>query len=571
MSETTSQITRPTLDPEFERRLDEHERKMNEKQGRESSLFGFDDAGMTRMKELIEVSEEMNLKRIGRDVDLYSSDDRKLLGAVEGDFRIKSLDSPLRKCKVYIFNDLLIVAKYQKYTGKKALLKAQESGDSSSGAIEFAEVVGQRRHSDSSDEDYGEDDSETEEGDRKSKKKMPKVEKMEYIRLEMRMWLDLSKVRVRLVEDKKSGGHGVSLTYVFRQKKKEEGKIVWENKVKNTEFWCKDEKSAEQLIDPIIEAKDELTKKEIKKREESKIAYEKARAEGKRTGKRVPRRRKYVDSITKMKKIQAARQRYAGSLGKTKSLVDDDVIKLSLQELQQKYHLDVKKEDETKEETPEEVEQKKKDKEVVIFSNTFEKGPLGMQVSSHEAVGVFVAKVATNGMADAGGIGAGDRLVEINGEFIPRKKHWKECLKLLSARPLTIKFTRTNLQDEAYVQEKEEREQAEKEAIEEEMKEREKKRKARPNTARKWKQAHTESKQHGGKIETVHDLERIYKEGKLRMQMIPVIAKMFQALIDKSKNESEKQTLYTLREIYTTERKYVDQVSISFTVSLAWY
>lgn len=541
-----------THDPTLDRRLEEHERKMTEE--RQSTLHTFDDAGMSRMKELIQVSEELNLKRIGRDVDLYSNATRKLLGTIEGEFRIKSLDTPLRKCKVYIFNDLLIIGKYQRYTGKKALMKAQESGESSSGAIEFAEVVGQRRHSESDDEEDTDDD---EEGGSKAKGKRPPVENMEYTRLEMRMWLDLSKVRVRLVHDAKSGAHGVSLTYVMKRRKRKDGRVNWDNNVKNTEFWCKDEKSAEELIDPIIEAKDELTKLEIQQREQSKVEYEKAREEAKKTGKRVPRRRRYVDSITKMKKIQAARQRYAGSLGKSKSLMDDDEIKLSLEELKSKYNIDVP----TGEKGEKEGEEKK---EEVVFSNTFERGPLGMQISSQEAVGVFVVKLAANGMADAGGIAPGDRVLEINGQFIPRKMHWKECLDLLKVRPLTIKFTRNNLQDDIYMETKAAREKEEKERVEKEMKAREERRKQRPKTLRKWKQAHTQSKQHGGKMETVQDLERVYKEGKLRMAMLPRVEEMFKTLIKSSNNHDEKQTLYTLQEVYTTERTYVDQVSLVY-------
>ena len=198
-----------------------------------------------------------------------------------------------------------------------------------------------------------------------------------------------------------------------------------------------------------------------------------------------------------------------------------------------------------------------------VFAVRFPCGLMGFALASWEELGVFVARLLPGGMADIAGVAVADRIVFINDVEIGPNTTWQECVRVLHEQqggPVTVKFSRTRLSDEAIQRieaaavRKQRREEAE---AEEEMTTESDDEKSLTVETDGDTEGELESSEVETKGESVDSEGEIEGEDRTDGAML-----LFDRMTANASDIVALRAVLALREIYTTERRFVRDIKL---------
>lgn len=446
---------------------------------------------------------------------------RYLITAEDAEIRLGAVDKKLQHCRFYLFNDLLIVAKYKSKKDKGGTLSG------TGGKIMFGELVG-RKDSLSSFGGSGDDISEA--GSKATLSKKPPA-------LKLRVWLDLSHVNVRAVTN--GDNHGMRIIFTRREEHvdEEDGSVEYVTQVEQSEMWFENKEKQEKFvglihdaIDLVLESKMTYNQEEIVDDDSTDAGEESTKSGGRK-------RRNYTKGKDTMRKI--AQQRVRGTL----DIKNAKEGAFSLEEIAKRYQVKANK-----------------DEEAAEYSVSFNPGPMGFALSSMpDSPGVYVGKVSEDGMAEISGVTLMDRVVEVGGEPVSDTLSWQECLAMIQQKkkelgkaPLIIKFARQKSVDATIATEKEETEKLVR------------KKRVRDGK-RAWKKRVQEQGTFGSRMQSLENLKERYTDPNKNKKRQQAMSEVFDKLIAELKKpdtksldpKHEKQAVFVLKEIHDTEKDYV--------------
>jgi len=521
------------------------------------------------LQELLDVYEELGGSK---SVSELVTTTRRLMHSEDAMMRMHSANKKEKEYRVYVFNDLLVIASP---INNKLTRKPSQSG--------VAWYSSARNRSESSDSvsSYGSDgtdfssDAESQFGEESSKTKF-----------ELRMWMDLSKVTPKLFS--RDDYSGIYLTYVtMYQHEQRDGSVRWDTQVDRTELIFREEAAAKRICGFIQEAIDEMSEKVL--RGESVGRSSSITSVTSDSERKSGSEKKWVKAKRTMEKQRAYSRSSKYSFGGGDA--PDGVLTLDdIGDRYKKFNVA----------NGSEVEAE--------FVLAFNSPSMGFALSSSELIGPFISKMVPGGMAEAGGVTVGDRIVKVNDVEIKKELSWKECANIIKQqeKPIRITFSRRMVvedgdedvaQREDVSQEMErlsisgtsepapveEAEKPEPVKVEQPKKadtatsksEPEDKKaessgeqnppeiKRKKTGKRKWAKKMERKKSYGNRILTMEDLAENYLDKGASARLQENIDKLFAEMgtVAKQRSNREYKCVRVLQEIHDTERKYVEHLS----------
>jgi len=460
---------------------------------------------------------------------------RRLMQVEDVHFKVMPFSANVyQPCRLYVFKDLVLVAKERLPTGTRTKLieRTKESGNLAMGALSsgisgwFASSKSKSRFSRASSRSSM--SSSTISGDHKLVSK-----------------LDLHNTTIKPC----SAPTTFQLSHVYRQRVGE--KLT--TKIDMVEVCCPTEEMCSELYLRISEdiqyLKDERLELESVGSGGGGESVDGRRGSAASEGGEFSTQRKWARSKSTLRKNASSRSwgsRLEGEgveLGRRDSTASGDsnasATHLSLADLESRYQVDSASNQGTSANTEAE------------FVVTFDEGPMGFSLSSGANVGVIVGKVADESMAFVGGVEVGDRIIAINEREVGLELSWRACVDIIKGqpRPVDVKFLRN-----FKVSAKNESDAA-----------------STGSGQRSWAKKKMRARSFGSNIISLNELESMYKkstkqtgddEGSGRndsralASQIEAVMAIFNKF-ESSSTESVRSCGAVLREILETERAYV--------------
>lgn len=510
---------------------------INERKSSSDTSFSSNDetSNLREMAKIWRASEEIKAdeRLLSRLTD--SSHGRRLISKFDARLRIKrekTGESPVPKFssyRVYLFSDLVIV-------GVDLLEKDRErklnGSDPLQGLIAFDEHL-----------DFDASGSDSDSSSSEEERRRQRYHK----RFKLKMWIELYNLNFSHLERKKM--EGLSFKYAYKVRGKKAGEHVWITKIKSQNLWFESRKQCFELFDAMRNAKLQLVY-HVSKLDERNRELQKA-PPGAALRQKKSKRPKDVKGVEEERKQNASKMsKKAKEYALTTSLSAE-------------------------------------------FTVEFGEGLMGFALSSEPRIGVFVGKIQDNGMADTARVTPGDLVVAVNGREIPKETEWREVVLALKERPVRITFSRC-IEAEEEVQHFEEEEESNirrvvdegkvgddaktavttssktLSSVEETEGEREKDekgddfvtfiKKEPPKKVRLHKERRNRQKNIGTRVADMKTLKQKYLNPHKIGETQRRIDEWFAMLIKRTKDKDENRLLRLLKEIYDTEKKYVNNL-----------
>lgn len=432
----------------------------------------------------------------------------KLMQEKVYNMRLHKPDAKLKKCKVYLFDKVLIVGSQR--------LRRKDNGDNVVAANEASQGVTTETSSDNSPvwfgsknnssdsgapsvakmSDQGEEDEEgfdSEDSDYdvygfgeqlKALELEERAKKKAERRYNLKMWIDLSRVKVKCKILSEENLLGIMITYVGKvQVEIRPREFVYETVVDQAELWLENSEesktlfgiigetvkknAAEQLMQMAIQQRSRGRKSTFGKSQFSELktttdslsesasensqdyATKNSRKSNSPSNKlsetsvstsgstSTSRRKKNRARLKKGKQVMQAtmRAQQAGILNKNSSMFED-VLQVSDLEEKKKMRAGLLYPE------PDALDEEK----TAEYTVNFKGNNLGFSLSSGKNLGPFVRSLINGGQAQYCGVAAGDRVIEVNEHEIKEDDGWKDCVALIkkcqAEGPLRITFSR---------------------------------------------------------------------------------------------------------------------------------
>jgi len=374
-------------------------------------------------------------------------------------------------------------------------------------------------------------------------------------KLKVAHYLGLRQCTIRpCVKDDAEGHAGITLTHVTRLRVHPDGSLCEPNepggrivtRIEKMEAWFAKPALREDVSKTINGLLEDLEDEEHKRRESALAAAPQTPAEGAAAaGDDVKKQRSWAKKRNTLTKPLPSH-----STDETDSAADA-VAGLSLSDLEARYSIDFK----TAAPSSERAE----------FEVSFGEGPMGFSLGSGAGVGVIVGRLAPQSFADMGGVCIGDRILSINGEDIGLNVTWQECVAKLKElpRPVSVMFERSatrqvdpdNHHDDADDTASAAGGGADKSRSESSGSD-------VGSKKRSWaaRRAHARSIGGGaGGLIHLHELEKMYNAASTVRQAGDQTPLQAFALL-KPANPAEKASTEVLKEMFETERVYIDDL-----------
>ncbi len=401
-------------------------------------------------------------------------------------------------------------------------------------------------------------------------------------------YLDLHKCHIKPItnggDNSNNGIYGFEITYISRESivDSKTGKEKFITKIEKIEITSSSQEINDELFTIIQEQIDEIEEMEFRTREsnlstasmntstiitsdeiiatDASIASSAASATNAITPE--PKKREWAKKRSTMK-LSVNRKSMDGIESTTES-----VAGLSLADIEARYHLKF-----TSTTLPSEKAE---------FEVQFGDGPMGLALGSSVGLGVVVGKLAHGGFAEMAGVAIGDRILSLNDKDIDVDVPWQKVVDDIKTlpRPIIIKFERLAARQQDNVNE--EHEEAASTAT------------GTPATStsgtpsvshqespggeaakgglstptpekglskqRSWMARRTQTGSNGTtKLMNLQELEKMYKAPETNETEAITVNGVFEE-VKKNAHENEGKCLHVLKEIYTTEKLYVEDL-----------
>ncbi|CAK9011629.1 FYVE [Durusdinium trenchii] len=364
-----------------------------------------------------------------------------------------------------------------------------------------------------------------------------------YLKLQHR--LDLDKCSIKSISGAK--GTGFQLTHVYRERDSNDKPVT---RIDMVEVWsipgtAGSAEQVEDLFDRISMEIDRILEEDLQNFNRNNVDTHSEDGDGEDVG--LVKKRSWAKSKGTLRKYKSR----TGSRGTAASMHSnrdrsetgstdgtsvasefESVSGLSLKDLEQRYKLDFMGGDNEAE-----------------FSVVFGEGPMGFSLSSSEASGVIIGRVAEGSMAENGNVEIGDRLTRIAQEPVALTTNWRDAVEMIKARPRPVELTFTrNFQVNQQVQLAENSTKGAGRSG----------RAGRTPGKRSWARNRQRNRSFGAKIISLAELEKKYQDQKDRTSADerPKVGELFEHLCE-SESEHERACAATLQEIFLTEQTYL--------------
>ena len=500
---------------------------MNERKSSSETSFSSNDetSNLREMAKIWRASEEIKAdeRLLSRLTD--SSHGRRLISKFDARLRIKrekTGESPVPKFssyRVYLFTDLVIV-------GVDLLEKDREKklngSDPLQGLIAFDEHL-----------DFDASGSDSDSSSSEEERRRQRYHK----RFKLKMWIELYNLNFSHLVRKKM--EGLSFKYAYKVRGTKGGEHVWITKIKSQNLWFESRAQCFELFDAMRNAKLQLVYN-VSQLEERDRELQKA------------------PPGAALRQKKSKRPKDAKAVAEDKKQKSNKLTKKAKQ-----YALTTSLSAE--------------------FTVEFGEGLMGFALSSEPKIGVFVGKIQDNGMADTARVTPGDLVVAVDGREIPKETEWRDVVLALRKRPVRITFSRCIEAEEEVQHIEEEEEDSMRQVMEEgkisddtrttssktlssvegEVKEEEFMKiikKEPPKKIRLHKERRDRQKNLGTRVADLRTLKQKYLNPQKIGETQRRIDDWFAMLIKKTTDKDESRLLRLLKEIYDTEKKYVNNL-----------